>query len=403
MTKNFIKILIVLALVGGCISKTMTSMEIAVSKEQGRPLQKVAAVTAGGGHTCVLLLDGTAKCWGHNGIGQLGNETVEEISPTPVVVGGISNVKAFAAGYLHTCAITFDDRVKCFGIDILKEFLTTRNESDIKKMDARTARKLFSRPTEIEGISDARAIGAGRWLHICVVVSDGKVKCWGGNSTGQLGDGTTTNSTSPVVVKGVSNAVAIAAGVAHTCVVLSRGTVKCWGTDSFPGRGKIYGFRSLTPIEIDGISNATSVTAGRNHTCALLSDGTVKCWGSNILGQLGNKGAFTSSTPLKVEGVSNVIAISAGYFYTCALRSDGTAICWGQIAFIGTDKLHVSPPLAVEGIDNAIGITVGGNHICALLQDHTVKCWGGNKTGQLGNGSLSEFSPIPVEVIEAQL
>lgn len=397
MTKNFIKILIVLALVGGCISKPMTSMEIAVSKEQGRPLQKVAAVTAGGAHTCALLLDATAKCWGHNVIGQLGNETVEEISPTPVVVGGISNVKAIAAGYAQTCVITSDDKVKCFGFDI------RRNESDLKAMDARTARKLFSRPTELEGISDARAISTGRWLHICVILSDGKVKCWGGNSTGQLGDGTTTNSTSPVVVKEVSNAVAIATGVAHTCVVLSRGTVKCWGTDSFAGRGKIYGFRSLTPIEIDGISNATSVTAGRNHTCALLSDGTVKCWGSNILGQLGNKGAFTSSTPLKVEGVSNVIAISAGDFYTCALRSDGTAICWGQIAFIGTDKLHVSPALAVEGIYNAISITVGGNHICVLLRDHTVKCWGGNKAGQLGNGSLSESSPIPVAVTEAQL
>lgn len=347
--------------VAGCVTKPMVVIEKAGDQEtMAKPLSKVAAIAAGGGHTCALLLDGTVKCWGSNLVGQLGNETVEKDSTTPVAVVGISNVKAIAAGITYTCVILSNGRVKCWGVDPTKIEIKT------------TDRKVFSGPVQIEGITNATAITTG-WYHTCVILSGGKVKCWGGNPTGQLGDGTTTNSTTPVEVKGISQAVAIAAGLAHTCAVISNGTVKCWGAVSSPPG--IYGFSSHTPIDIKNIFNATAVAGGRNHACALLSDGTVECWGSNIFGQLGNRTVSTSATPLKAEDISNAIAISAGVFRTCTLHSDGTVKCWGAVTN-PSKPLGVSPVFGtVDGISNAIGVAVGGAHICALLRDATVKCW----------------------------
>jgi len=391
MQKNFIIIVILLQLffiLLGCASSLSIKKETIV-----KPLQKVSAVKAGGEHTCALLLDGSATCWGSNSAGQLGNEAVKNISTIPVAVEGISDIKAIGAGFFQTCTILSDGKVKCVGIDLTR--------SDLNTIDTKDMPKLFSHPVEMRSISKATAVAIG-WAHACVILSDGKVMCWGDNSTGQLGDGTTTNSTTPIKVKDISNASALTTGVAHTCVVLSDGTVKCWGTDSFGGGGKIYGFSSLAPIEIEDISNALSVAAGRNHTCALLSDGTVKCWGSNILGQLGNTKKFFSSLPLQVEGVSSAIAISAGSFHTCTLHSDGTVRCWGA-CLTGPPKGASVPvssiPLTVKEISNAVAITCGDAHSCALLSDGTVKCWGANETGQLGGGIRSKFSSTPLTVI----
>lgn len=356
------------------------------------PPRAVVALSAGGMHTCALLRDQSVRCWGSNHMGQLGNESVREISTIPVPVMGIFDIKAISAGYGITCVIVSDGKVKCFGFDL------TRSASDIKTIDIKDMPKLFSRPVEVKDISNAVAVAAG-WEHVCVVLSNGRVKCWGGNSEGQLGDGTVNIQTTPVEVKGISDAVAITTGIAHTCAVLSNGTVKCWGTDSFGGKGKIYGFNSLTPVEIMGISDAMSVAAGRNHTCALLSEGTVKCWGSNVLGQLGSTRAFISAAPLKVSGISNAVGISAGLFHTCTLHSDGTVKCWG---YKYKESEGVSPtPFTIE-ISNAIAITSGGSHSCAYLSDNTVKCWGGNEVGQLGGDIRTKYSSDPVTVVESE-
>jgi alpha-tubulin suppressor-like RCC1 family protein len=396
---KFILAFLLLAFIQGCATAPIVPKEeVGIKETMVKPLQSVTAITAGGMHTCALLLDGSLRCWGSNSMGQLGNEAVENASTNPVAVTGISNIKTISAGYFDTCALLLDGKVKCFGID------DTRSEADIKTIDPRTMPKLFSHPTEVKEVSNATAIATG-WAHACLILSDGKVKCWGNNSTGQLGVGTTLNSTTPVEVKGVSNPVAITTGVANTCVVLPNGTVKCWGTDSFGGGSTIYGFNSITPIEIKGISNAKTIASGRNHTCALLSDGTVKCWGSNILGQLWNiKENWKSATPLEVEGITNAIAISAGAFHTCALLSDRTIKCWGVKLHSIPEKYPVFSPIPwkVEGIPNAVSIASGMGHAFVLLSDSTVKCWGHNKDGQLGNDTQSEFSSTPVTVVEPQ-
>ena len=198
---------------------------------------KPQKIGSGDLYSCSLLSDGTVKCWGLNGFGQLGDGTSNS-SFVPVLVTGISNAISIAAGYSHTCA----------------------------------------------------------------VLSDGTVKCWGWNGYGQLGDGTGSyQSNVPVLVTGISNAISIAAGNGHTCAVLSDGTVKCWGWNGSGQLGDGTSNSSNVPVLVTGISNAISIAAGNGHTCAVLSDGTVKCWGWNFYGQLGDGTGNPSYVPVLVQ------------------------------------------------------------------------------------------------------
>ena len=134
-------------------------------------------------------------------------------------------------------------------------------------------------------------VSAGSF-HGCAVLSSGAVQCWGGNTYGQLGNGSTTSSTSPVSVAGISNAKSVSAGRGHSCAVLSSGAVQCWGYNLFGQLGNGSTTNSTSPVSVAGISNATSVSAGTSHSCAVLSSGAVQCWGSDEAGQRGTGRAF---------------------------------------------------------------------------------------------------------------
>ena len=361
-----------------------------------------ATVGAGGRYTCILHSGGTVECWGANSDGQLGNGTKSD-SSTPVTVNGITNATAISAAGsggvvagAHTCVLLSGGTVECWGDNSWGQL------GNGTKSNSAT-------PVAVSGITNARAVSVG-WNHTCALLSNGTVKCWGSNSSGQLGNGTKSDSATPVAVSGITNASAVSAGWNYTCVLLSSGTVECWGDNYGGDLGNGTTTDSLTPVQVSGITSATAISTSDAHTCALLSSGMVECWGRNSDGELGNGTTTTIppygiTTPVQVSGITNATAIGTGGAmegeHTCALLSDGTVECWGYNAWgqLGNGTTDSSSsPVQVSGITNVRAIGVGSRHTCALLSDGTVECWGDNSSGQLGNGTTVK-STTPVSVV----
>ncbi len=373
---SFFKLLALAALAALCL----LALRADLSKAAG---ETAVAVAAGGSHTCALTVNTGVKCWGNGSYGQIGDGTFDErrLQPTDVVagpgVGRLRGIAAIAAGIAHTCALS---------------------------------------------------IGGG-------------VKCWGGNALSQLGDGTAIDSAVPVDVVGLGHdVVAIAAGALHTCALLSTSGVKCWGRNEYGqvGDGTQGDFDDSTtdnirqvPTDVcatyesaaekcsEFLSSVVRLGLGGNHSCAVMSSTGVKCWGLNLTGQLGEgTGGFTSildspairATPADVcqhydeaaeacvEVLAGAMQVDGGAGHTCAVMHSGSITCWGQDfdGELGNDYACVVPPrvfwcttpVEVRGLGaDALEIVGGNNHTCGLLAGGRVQCWGNNLYhGQLGDG-----------------
>ncbi|MBI5515244.1 MAG: chromosome condensation regulator RCC1 [Deltaproteobacteria bacterium] len=252
-----------------------------------------------------------------------------------------------------------------------------------------------------------------KWLgvggqHTCAAGAEA-VQCWGANDYGQLGDGTTTDRSTPARVRdgtgfftrlvGVTD---IAAGGSHTCVRLSFGSVRCWGANGSGQLGDGSMTAASTPIAVRELDGAIALAAGTSHTCARLMDGTVRCWGNNRLGQLGDGTTTNRTTPVAVVGLRGVTDLDAGAGFTCARLSDGTARCWGyngnnELGNSGSSLVETTP-VAVRGLSGVTNLSAGFNHACARLSDATVRCWGYNFFGELGDGTTMNRTSPPVPV-----
>jgi alpha-tubulin suppressor-like RCC1 family protein len=254
-------------------------------------LSNVRSISAGAWFTCAVLKDGTARCWGWNSYGGLGDGTFSG-SNVSVVVSGLSNVRSISAGGSHTCAVLEDGTARCWGYNYYGQL------GDGTFMNSNV-------PVVVSGLSNERSISAGKYV-TCAVLEDGTARCWGDNFNGQLGDGTsrfTDKKNLPGVVPGLSNVRNISAGNEHTCAVLEDGTVRCWGSNNFGqlGRGATTG-ESFVPVVVSGLSNVRSVSTGFYHTCAVLEDGSARCWGYNNKGELGDGTSVTRIVPVVVSG-----------------------------------------------------------------------------------------------------
>ncbi len=346
------------------------------------------AVTSGLYFNCALTTYGGLKCWGYNVYGQLGDGTEERRTSPVDVVELSSGVATVDAGNSHACAVTTTEgRVKCWGYN-------SQGQLGDDTLENR------SMPVNVVGLaSGVSAVSAGG-SHSCALTTVGGVKCWGNNSAGQLGDGTTTDRTTPVQVGGLtSGVVAIAAGDNHTCALLTGGGVKCWGTNGSGQLGDGTKTNRSSPVDVLELSGVAAIVAGNLYTCALTTGGGAKCWGDNAYGKLGDDTTVDKTTPVDVMGLSSdvaAIALSTGGHHTCAVTTSGGAKCWGlnnygQLGDASTTEHHT--PVDVAGLSRGVvAASAGAYHTCALTVGGGVKCWGRNQYGQLGDGTTTSRS-----------
>jgi alpha-tubulin suppressor-like RCC1 family protein len=323
-----------------------------------------------------------------------GNLSTSQAVPTPsssVASQSTNPVIAISAGGTHVCALLQNGEVMCWGDNSSGQLGDGTNTP-------------HSVPIKVTNLVDAIAIAAGG-QHTCAITKSDGVKCWGYNRYGQLGNGTKTMSNVPVNVTELSSPIiSIAAGIDHTCAITREGNIKCWGKNLYGRLGDgSNSLHSTTPVDVINLDGtAVSITMGNEHTCVILDNGGVQCWGSNSSGQLGIGGnKNVSKTPEYVSDItSGANQISAGYSKTCATMRDGKLKCWGWIG----SSYFFDTPTEISNLNGVISIAVGAGHICAVLQDGSVQCLGENASGELGNNSNAEsFSPVRVNELNGEV
>lgn len=291
-------------------------------------LSNARTVAAGQRHSCALTAVGGIYCWGDNTRGQLGNNNWPVQSVTPSPVPGVVDAVAISTGHEHTCAILSSGTVKCWGS---YQFVGLGLGQDSPA------------PVDVGGIPEGATRIAASPGATCVVTTTGGVKCWGRNDAGQVGDGTTSDRLTPVPVSGLSSGIrSVSTSEGHSCAVTSSGRLKCWGSNDFGQLGDGTTHASPVPVDVRSPSHGVrAVAVGRNHTCALLETGAVACWGYNYDGQLGNGTTDNSLAPVDVIGSAAIVVTIAG-------NGDApTADTWN----IPDGAVAVNVPLHVDGVE----------------------------------------------------
>lgn len=317
-------------------------------------------------------------------LGRSGLRVLLALMPMWPAVGSAATL---SAGGDHTCAIDVDDgHVRCWG----------RGNSG-QLGDGYSILLDRAAPVEVDTSEERLRSVASGGSHSCGLTTSGGVRCWGLNSSGQLGDGTTLYRAVPTPVTGLSSGVkALALGTSHTCALMQTGSVKCWGESDNGRLGTGQTSDQPVPGDVLGLAGAIAIGAGEEHSCALVSGGQMKCWGRNNAGQIGDGTTTTRTTPVAVTVSGSVSAIAVGGYHTCALTSTGGMQCWGRNSSgqlgDGTNSSR-SLPVAVDGLSSGVTrIAAGGDHTCALAAGSVMKCWGENGRGQVGDGTTADFN-----------
>jgi alpha-tubulin suppressor-like RCC1 family protein len=380
-----------------------TTTDSAVPVREHTHANDWAAVSAGGnvecdpssgcyglGYTCAVKNDHSLWCWGLNDSGQLGDGTTTSSAVPVREHSHASDWAAVSASVYHTCAMKTDHTLWCWGYNGSGEL----GDGTTTESDIPVR--------EHSHAGDWAAVSAGGG-HTCAVKTDHTLWCWGSNGTAELGNGTTTNSTVPVRERThASDWAAVSAGEAYTCAVKTDHTLWCWGDNGSGELGIGVTASSAVPVrEHSHASNWTAVSAGEDHTCAVKTGHTLWCWGDNGTGQLGDGGPTTrSDVPVQERThASDWAAVSAGGDYTCAVKTDHSLWCWGDNGHgelgDGTTTDSAVPVREHTHASNWTAVSAGGDHTCAVKTDHTLWCWGSNPSGELGNGTATD-SDIPV-------
>lgn len=422
-----------------------------------RPFTQLAL---GSAHTCALIMPGGAvRCWGSSDSYRLGNQpgVGQRLAPrdgAPLRFGAGWQTQTIVAGSAHTCALSVDHRVKCWGGGLSGQLgigpLPSMSGDGIEPgalLDEEGEGSLVDLGPGAEPIALATGM-----QHTCAVLRgrDGEpnpVKCWGGNSQGALGlerdrEGLPSVGLAKAEMGGNLEAVhfpsnigsptLIAAGYNFTCVTLTPGNkVYCWGENGFDQLGvpsTVHRSVGTTPGDMASVSPflpegapalLLAIPSIGTHVCAAQGSSAV-CWGANNFAQAGapaslpdsGTGGFARDRP-PVDfgvGVPPVTSLATGNGFSCATFEDGAVRCWGNSSDgqlgLGTDARSV--PASAQPIDLGTGVRAervyaGANHACVVTRDNQVKCWGSNEFGQLGTGDTKNRGDVPNTMGDALL
>ena len=351
------------------------------------------AIKMGSVNTCIVLENSELKCWGNNSTGQLGNgETTNLYTPTTIDID--VSIQNIVLSIRHTCTIASDGSPLCWGSNDSGELGngTTIDSLTPVNVTLPTGKK-----------ATALALGT---THSCAILDDNSLVCWGDNTYGQIGDGTTQEKNTPVAVNLGDGrfAKAIAAGQNHTCAILDDDSLKCWGDNQYGQLGdkSLVNRHTPTLIDLGEERSAKKIHTRTEHTCTILDNDSLVCWGKNDDGQLGNGNTSNTPIPTPVDfGSAKVQQVAVGGSFSCALVGNYSLMCWGGNRFgqlgNGTNNSS-SSPTSVSFLPGKkiLSLQAGGFHSCALTEDGELLCWGWNPWGQLG---LGDPSTIPDRTI----
>ncbi len=333
------------------------------------PRTDFVAVAAGAIHTCAVTDSDGVVCWGWTFEGSFRDGT-EIVQTVPVAVSGLENdFIDVTASDAYGCALTTAGAVKCWGVDFMRGSRTT--------------------PEEIAGLEEGAAAISSGGDQTCALTTAGAVKCWAprwGLQAARL---------VPGLESGVSD---IAVGGTHACVLTVTGGVQCWGENESGQLGDGTNSNTATPVNVAGLtSGVVAIASGASHSCALTGAGGVLCWGYNRNGQLGDGTDTHRNILVGVTGLSSgVTAIVAGGFRSCAFLEAGGVKCWGS-PFGAT-------PIDLPGAESGVlDLSLGFDHACLLNETGSIRCWGNNTVGQLGDGTTERrLSPVDVVAVQAK-
>jgi hypothetical protein len=307
---------------------------------------------------------------------------------------GLSNVAQYAYSDDDNwgCVLLKNGTVQCFG--------TTNGNGQLGNGTTTPS----TTPVQVTGLTSVMQICAG-FGHACALQSSGTVSCWGANFDGQLGNNSTTNSSVPVTASLGGSATSIACGGYHSCAIVNAvyANVQCWGYNAYGQLGNNSTTNSSVGVTANGLGGITQLALGFQSSCALRADGSPFCWGYNFDGELGLGNTTNAGQPARV-GLTGVLQLASTLNSACARRSDGTVWCWGydNLGAVGdgTAAVAVTSPVQVLGaLPPSASISAGNNTACSLGTDQSLECWGENNQGQLANGTVSSaFVPTPVRL-----
>ncbi len=347
-------------------------------------------VVAGGTHTCAVSPNGRVRCWGDNTDHELGTANVPSswipldvpvsTSPTPTTI-------VLGAG----------DGFNVAWVDIAN-YPKGWGRSDVLQANV----DLTGQGTTTTTPQDA-STGLGQFVHVslganhgCAIEKLGAVKCWGKSEFGQA-VGVNALGMNATAVNGLGSVKAVAAGGNNSCVIQDDGTVRCWGEMAGAWQTGTAGTSaSTTPVTVQNLPAASGIALGKQHGCAITANQKVRCWGANNAGQLGNgKPGQPAFSGAGTDLAGLVSQIAAGDAFTCLLTSQGAVACWGDgsTGQMGNGaNVSNSAPLVVQGLEHIVQVTAHGSHACARRFDGAVFCWG---TGGIPGTSAST---IPIAV-----